>query len=75
MKEDTSHDVMRAGKNATVGLKSMQVALKDAEAIAARMQHNEFAGRVLELAKKRDLKDSANYLRAQHQRAKSKSNR
>jgi hypothetical protein len=53
MKEDTSHDVMRAGKNATVGLKSMQVALKDAEAIAARMQHNEFAGRVLEFEKER----------------------
>ena len=50
MKEDTSHDVMRAGKNATVGLKSMQAALKDAEAIAARMQHSEFAGRVLEFA-------------------------
>jgi hypothetical protein len=53
MKEDTSHDVMRAGKNASAGLKSMQVALKDAEAIAARMQHNEFAGRVLELQKRR----------------------
>ena len=45
MKEDTSQDVIRAGKNASVGLKSMQVALQDAEAITARMQNSEFAGR------------------------------
>jgi len=64
VKEDTSHDVIRAGKNASVGLKSMQVALKDAEAIAARMQHNEFAGRVLELAKKKDLKGLGELLKS-----------
>jgi hypothetical protein len=55
MKEDTTKDVIRAGKNASVGLKSMQVALRDAEAITARLQNTEFAGRVLEFAKKKDL--------------------
>jgi hypothetical protein len=64
MKEDTSHDVIRAGKNASVGLKAMQVALQDAEAITARMQHNEFAGRVLELAKKKDLKGLGELLKS-----------
>jgi hypothetical protein len=33
MKEDTPQDVIRAGRNASVGLKSMQFALQDTEAI------------------------------------------
>ena len=53
MKEDTSQDVMRAGRNASVGLKSMQVVLHDTKAIAARMQNSEFASRVLECEKRR----------------------
>ena len=64
MKEDTTQDVIRAGKNASVGLKSMQVALQDAEAITARMQNSEFAGRVLEYAKKKDLKGLAELLKS-----------
>ena len=64
MKEDTSQDVMRAGRNASVGLKSMQVALQDTEAIAARMQNSEFAGRVLECAKKKDLKGLSELLKS-----------
>jgi hypothetical protein len=64
MKEDTSQDVMRAGRNASVGLKSMQVALHDTEAIAARMQNSEFASRVLECAKKKDLKGLSELLKS-----------
>jgi hypothetical protein len=41
MKDDTSQDVMRAGRNASVGLKSIKAALQDTEAIAARMQDSE----------------------------------
>jgi hypothetical protein len=55
MKEDTTQDVMRAGKNASTGLKSMQVALQDTAAIIARMQNSDFAGRILEFAKEKDL--------------------
>ena len=62
MKDDTTQDVVRAGKNASVGLKSMQVALQDAEAITARMQNSEFADRILKFAKKRDLKGLAELL-------------
>jgi predicted xylose isomerase-like sugar epimerase len=62
MKDDTTQDVVRAGKNAGVGLKSMQVALQDAEAITARMQNSEFADRILKFAKKRDLKGLAELL-------------
>ena len=62
MKEDTTQDVIRAGKNASLGLKSMQVALQDAEAIAARMQNSEFAERILAFAKRRDLKGLAELL-------------
>ena len=56
MKEDTPQDVIRAGRNASVGLKSMKFALQDTEAIAARMQNSEFAGHVLAFAKKKDLR-------------------
>ena len=73
MKDDTSQDVMRAARNASVGLKSMKAALQDTEAIATRMQDSEFAGRVLEFAKKNDLKGLAP--RAPHQKTKSKSSR
>jgi len=64
MKEDTPQDVIRAGRNASVGLKSMQFALQDTEAIAARMQNSEFAGRVLEFAKKKNLKGLAELLKS-----------
>jgi hypothetical protein len=70
MKEDTSQDVMRAGRNASVGLKSMQVALHDTEAIAARMQNSEFAGRVLECAKKKDLKGLSELLKSATSKSK-----
>jgi hypothetical protein len=55
MKEDTTKDVMRAGKNASTGLKSMQVALQDTAAIVARMQNSDFAGRIVEFAKEKNL--------------------
>jgi hypothetical protein len=64
MKDDTSQDVMRAARNASVGLKSMKAALQDTEAIATRMQDSEFAGRVLEFAKKNDLKGLAHLLKS-----------
>jgi hypothetical protein len=62
MKEDTTQDVIRAGKNASTGLKSMQVALQDAEAITAHMQNSEFADRILKFAKQKDLKGLAEFL-------------
>jgi hypothetical protein len=74
MKEDTTQDVIRAGKNASVGLKSMQVALQDAEAITTRMQNSEFADRVLEFAKKKNPKVLAELLKSATSKSKFKSN-
>ena len=66
MKEDTPQDVIRAGRNASVGLKSMQFALQDTEAIAARMQNSEFAGHVLEFAKKEGFERSRRIAQERH---------
>ena len=62
-KEDTANDVIRAGKEASEGLSTMEAALKDAQAIAARLQNPEIAARVLELAKRKDLKGLADLLK------------
>ena len=55
MKEDTTQDVVRAGKNASVGLKSMQVALQDAEAITARMQNERICRPCFGVSQKRKI--------------------
>lgn len=52
---DTVADVVRAGKNATPGLKSMQTALEAAQTIAERLQDHELAARILEHSKSKDL--------------------
>lgn len=62
-KKDTPNDVIRAGKDASEGLSAMEAALKDAQAIAARLQDPEVATRVLELSKRKDLKGITDLLK------------
>ena len=58
-KTDTVDDVMRAGMTAKPILNSIQAALRDSQAIAARMEDRAFATQVFELAKKDDKKGLA----------------
>jgi len=62
-RKDTQNDVIRAGKDASERLSTMEAALKDAQAIAARLQEPEVATRVLELAKRKDLKGLTDLLK------------
>ena len=62
-KKDTANDVIRAGKEASEGLSTMEAALKDAQAIAARLQEPEVAARLLELAQRKDLKGLSDLLK------------
>lgn len=64
-KKDTPQDVVSAGKSASAGLTDMQTALKDAQAIATRLQDPEVAARVLELAKRKDRKGLADLLKGE----------
>src|SRR6185503_17407795 len=53
--KDTPDDVIRAGRNASAELNSMQTALRDAQAITARMERDRaFATRMVEAANKND---------------------
>ena len=63
--KDTPDNVMLAGKNASAGLNSAELALKDAQAIAARLgQDLAFATKALEAAKKNDQRGLAQILKS-----------
>jgi len=63
--KDTPEVVMAAGKNASAGLNSTELALKDAQAIAARLgQDSAFATKALEAVKKKDQQGLAQILKS-----------
>jgi hypothetical protein len=63
--QDTPDNVMLAGKNASAQLNSMELGLKDAQAIAARLgQDRAFATKALEAAKKNDQQGLAQILKS-----------
>jgi hypothetical protein len=62
---DTVDDVIRVGRDARAGLAAYEPALRQAEAITARLaQDRTFAASILELAKKNDKVGIANKLEA-----------
>ena len=63
--KDTPANVMLAGKNASAGLNSTELALKDAQAIAARLgKDSAFATKALEAVKKKDQQGLAQILKS-----------
>jgi hypothetical protein len=68
--KDTPDDVMRAGRNANAGLSPMLVALRETQAIAARLERDRtYATRVLEASKKNDRLGLAAILKSEAPRS------
>lgn len=64
--KDTPDDVMRAGRNAGAELNSTLAALRDVQAITARMERDRaFATQILDAAKKKDKRGLADLLKGE----------